>query len=66
MTCELNEDCVFGDQQPECDRVQICCNEKLAAKDAEIANLELLALKMSECMLEMSKKIAELRRESNG
>jgi hypothetical protein len=41
MTCPLDKDCVFANQQPECDRVQLCCNEKLAVKDAEIATLKL-------------------------
>ena len=41
MTCKLDKDCVFANQQPECDRVQLCCNEKLAVKDAEIAALKL-------------------------
>jgi hypothetical protein len=39
MTCKLDKDCVFGGQQPDCDRVQICCKEKLAVKDAEMENL---------------------------
>lgn len=39
MPCKLDKDCVFSDQKPECERVQICCNEKLAVKDAEINRL---------------------------
>lgn len=39
MTCKLDKDCVFGDQQPECERVQICCKEKLAVKDESIDEL---------------------------
>lgn len=39
MACKLDKDCVFGDQQPDCDRVQICCKEKLAVKDEQIADL---------------------------
>ena len=39
MACKLDKDCVFADQQPDCNRVQICCNEKLAEKDAEIGRL---------------------------
>jgi hypothetical protein len=39
MTCKLDKDCPFSDQTPTCDRVQHCCTEKLAVKDAEIAKL---------------------------
>jgi hypothetical protein len=39
MACKLDKDCVFCDQQPDCERVQICCDEKLAVKDAVIATL---------------------------
>ena len=40
MTCKLDENCVFANQKPECARVKICCDEKLAVKDAEIAKLK--------------------------
>jgi len=40
MTCKLDINCVFGDQKPDCERVQICCNDILAVKDAEIAKLK--------------------------
>jgi hypothetical protein len=39
MPCKLDKDCVFSNQKPECERVQICCEDKLAVKDAEIASL---------------------------
>ena len=39
MTCKLDKDCVFADQTPECERVGICCSEKLAVKDAELEKL---------------------------
>ena len=47
MACKLDKDCVFSDQTPECDRVQVCCNEKLAVKDGRINGLlETLILTM--------------------
>ena len=40
MTCKLDENCVFSDQQPVCDRAAVCCTEKLAKKDKKIALLK--------------------------
>jgi hypothetical protein len=40
MPCKLDENCPFSDQTPTCDRIQHCCLEKLAGKDAEIAELQ--------------------------
>lgn len=38
---KLVEPCPFADQKPECDRVKLCCVEKLADKDTEIEALRL-------------------------
>jgi hypothetical protein len=40
MTCKLDENCPFSDQTPTCERVEHCCLDKLAVKDAEIAKLK--------------------------
>ena len=53
MTCPLDKDCVFANQQPECDRVQLCCNERLAVKDKEIAELTKSLKIANDMVLEM-------------
>lgn len=39
MTCKFDKDCVFANQTPDCERVQLCCREKLAVKDVQIDEL---------------------------
>jgi histone acetyltransferase (RNA polymerase elongator complex component) len=64
MACKLDKDCVFCDQQPDCDRVQICCDEKLAVKDAEIKKLEAYLQTAMFWFLDMKTEIARLEQEN--